>query len=323
MNCSTQSTKIILFSKTIYNFANHAKDFLETILADEFLSDSLLKWELLQPRLKEWREEFPELRAPRRLLVERTLNLLGKQAIRNYVASVFILKLSDQLPKKSGDRLRIQPNDQVKFAIQAEQFVEHQGLPEAGLAFLAGYHFDLLRASLFIAKAPREALTFLDREWEDGLKRAHYASLLGTTTQSIAQGEWLFPVTMLIRLGRMLQVARSPKEQGSRSVSQWLKEQEKGWISPYLERAKENTLQEVSEVEWSALIVSVFELLPELSEALLLRERPYLLDSKNLKLLTLFEIIQQCDWNFPEPKREFRGNIPKNVRDQMQKKIRG
>jgi len=189
-------------------------------LGNEFLTHFILRWDLLQPKLKEWREEFPEGRAPQALLLERTLLLIGKQAARNYIASLAVLKIAGRLPRKKSDRFQIQPAETVKYALKAEAFAEENGLPESGMAFLAGLHFDLLKAALTAAQAPKEASSLIERDWEEWVKRAFYASLLGTRGHGIKKGETLFSLALLMRLGRVVQSARAPREVDAKYFSE-------------------------------------------------------------------------------------------------------
>ncbi len=299
----------------------HAEQLIPIVLENEFLTHFILRWDLLQPKLKEWREEFTEGRAPQSLLLERTLLLIGKQATRNYIASLAVLKITGRLPRKKSDRFQIQPAETVKYAIKAETFAEDNGLPESGMAFLAGLHFDLLRASLTAAQAPKEASTLIEREWDEWVKRAYYASLLGTRSHGIKKGETLFSLTLLMRLGRVVQAARAPRELETKSFTTFIKGFDERWISPFLERKRERGSFEFTELEWGALLVATVNLAPQFVAPLLFREEPYLLGKESRDFESVCRLITESDWNFPVARREFRLDLPGGTREQLRKKI--
>ena len=290
----------------------YAKDLLPLFEGNPALASSILKWDSLQGKLGEWIAE-DAVKAPaasagagmagknatngilpgadtadERKLLLRALNLLGKSAVRNLVASREILRIGDALPRKAGEKLKINPKEQIPYALSAEEKSEATPgvLPE--VAFLVGYHFDLLRAALLRAKAPREAIQTLEREWPDFLKDAQFSVRLAATLRDFEEGGLVFSGSLLSQIGSIIMRAVHPGDLGDKSYREFAK------INLTVERADERRwLGEreafpILEREWALLLIREVGLFPELERLVRYVEDPwFFLEGRDLVLSDL------------------------------------
>src|SRR5690606_31287839 len=106
------------------NKERYAADLTPEVIANGAYAQFVLKVDFLQGRIKDWISEMPEGQADVRVLLERVFILLGKQASRNLIASIRLARLGNTLPKKKSERFSVNPKDQLKHGLYAEEFCE-------------------------------------------------------------------------------------------------------------------------------------------------------------------------------------------------------
>jgi hypothetical protein len=239
----------------------------------------LLQTDALQERLRSWEEE--EQANPRKnsVILERTLNLMGSQAIRNTVAAIRVNRIAEQgLPRKKSDKLILSSPDLLKRAIAAEDFCENERLGFGRDAFCAGLHYDLLSAQFNAKKASAEAKTELEAAWTQGWSTARAMHLLVSATKNFTHSRYAFGAGFLIHLGKPLMAITYPKERGDKSWGAFKKECEKYRSKSALAFSlfEKNTFP-VTHAELSSLMVSSFALFRPVEKAIFYYRQPQFL----------------------------------------------
>lgn len=261
--------------------ANHdlyPRDLAPAVWPNQAYTQFILKVDFLQTRVNEWVAESPEGQPNYKVIIQRIFTLLGKQASRNLVACVRLNRALGVIPRKSQDRMPLQPNEQLKHAIAAEEFCQSRDYAFSEVAFTGGLHYDLLLATMTRGKASRDALAAFPTQWAESLKTAHFAYELGSRMKSFKSNHTLFAAGLVMGIGKILMTAMYPKELAAKSWPGFLTECEKlktgRWL--YME-VQETKRFEVTHSELSALAVSYCKMLAPIEKAVRYYENPYYL----------------------------------------------
>jgi HD-like signal output (HDOD) protein len=298
--------------------AVYAKDLISVFEENPALVGAVLKWETLQSKLKEWVDEDPLKRVDERVLLVRSLNLLGKQSVRNLVASQEILRIQGALPKKQKEKFRLNPKDLIPYALSAEEKSELSPgvLPE--VAFLAGYHFDLLKAALIRAKAPREGIAAMEREWGEWLKDAQFSVRLASQLKKFEEGGLVYSGALLSQIGSVLMRTIHPSELEAKSYREFLKT-DLGKPPVDLNRLlTEKKRFEILEREWSSIFIREVGLFPELERMVRYFEEQYFFfDGKEI---VLSDVLSDALLNRKEKRARRRMSISEDLYESIRKK---
>lgn len=278
------------------NKERYAADFAPVVMENSAYSQFVLKVDFLQTRIKEWMSEMPEGQVNTRVLLERVFILLGKQASRNLVASIRLARLGNTLPKKKSERFSVNPKDQLKHALFAEEFCENRNYAETGLAFLAGLQYDLLMTAFTKAKASRDAMNGFVNHFPEAIRTAHFAYEIGSRMGSFPNSEYAFSAGLSLTLGRILAIALYPKDLGAASYAGFQAEIEKKnalkWMFADLEERRRFPVQPV---ELAAQAVWQLGFLRPIEPAIRFAKEPYLLKKTQPKLHALALLLRLAD----------------------------
>jgi hypothetical protein len=205
----------------------YAADLTPAVIANGAYAQFVLKVDFLQGRIKDWISEMPEGQANQRVLLERVFILLGKQASRNLIASIRLARLANALPRKKSERFSVNPKDQLRYALYAEEFCENRNYAETQLAFLGGLQYDLLQTAFTKAKASRDAMNGFENLYPESVRTAHFAYEIGSRMGSFPFSEYVFPAALSLGMGKILALALYPKDLGPKSYAGFQAELEK------------------------------------------------------------------------------------------------
>ncbi len=187
----------------------------------------LYKFNLLAERIETWAVEEEHNPERNRVILERTVGLLGKSATRNLAACIRLLRVQNGLPKKENDKFMLGPQDQLKYAIAAEELCQAGDMAFSEYAYEAGLHYDWLRAVLVYKKASKDTQGYLEKLWPEAIKTAKIAYALSTQMKSFELNHYVFGSALLMHLGKVLLSALYPKEMGEKSYAAFLTEVDK------------------------------------------------------------------------------------------------
>lgn len=252
----------------------------------------ILRVDFLQTRINEWIAESPEGQANYKVILQRIFTLLGKQASRNLVACIRLNRLLGVIPKKTQDRMPLQPNEQLKHAIAAEEFCQNKDFAFSEVAFTGGLYYDLLLASLTKAKASRDSLGAFQTQWAESLRTAHFAYEIGSKMKSFKGNDTLFAAGLLVGIGKILMTAIYPKELGAASWPGFLAECEKLKVGRWLHfELQEKKRFQTTHAELSSLFASYGKRLAPVEKAVRYYETPYYLKGRYPDLFIISAIL--------------------------------
>lgn len=256
--------------------AVYVKDYFPLIQERNELKQILLHFDPLKKKAKEWREEDPTLKRDKDIVLHRGLQLFGKQIIRNVFCSREIYRIKGELPhfeeedflnegsEKSGappksPQKSFNPNfkDCLTYAVSLEETMEpFSGIPTE-VAFLVGFYFDLLKASLFKIKDSREAQFYLETEWKPFLKRVEKKIEEASKDKTIQSAIDLFLMLCFSQLESVLMRAIYPKATSKYPYAEVSKKWEKTKVGhrEIIKRMEEKKLYTHSGKEWSLLFI--------------------------------------------------------------------
>jgi hypothetical protein len=267
-------------------------DLAQIIKANQSYSQLLRRMDLLQSRIAEWKAEDEKRADMGDVILDRIVSLLGKQATRNAGVCIGLHKLQGTLPKKESDRFNLTPQDQIKSALAAEGFCQEHNLAYSEIAYVAGLHYDWLKAIFVRNKAPKDALTALSAAWTEGFEAARIAYDLSRLVKDFKFDRMVFAAALLEPIGKSLIAALYPKDLAAASWSAFLSDCDK------FKTRKEEAFDAFEKVrfdptyrEASALIIQYFGLLSPIEMAVYFSQHPYFLKKANRDLYRLSGII--------------------------------
>ncbi len=200
---------------------NRAQDLLKPLMKNPLYGDLILKVDILQERINRWMADDSIEPHRHDLLLEKTLGLLGRAAIRNSLFCIRVQRISKLgIPIKKADRFLVTPREQIKCALLVEEFCEKHKLALSDQAYLAGLHFDWLRALAIANKATGDIKVYVDQTFKRALKAALIAYQLGSIAETTKYDSQVFAGTLLSWSGRVIQYILYPKDLEAKS---WFK----------------------------------------------------------------------------------------------------
>jgi hypothetical protein len=184
----------------------------EIIESNPIYSQYLQKLDILQEKIVQWREDFPEERTTERL-TRFIVVLLGPVAIRNAVLAIWINRHAGQgLPRKEGVPFLVLPRMQLRFALKISEYCDDNQVAHADVAYLGGLCFDWVAALLEkkggTAKSEKK---YLEEIFPDAVKTARIAYELAHIPEKMELSHLVFPAVLLTYLGKVLMAASFPK----------------------------------------------------------------------------------------------------------------
>lgn len=184
----------------------------EIIESNQLYSSYLQKLDILQEKVLQWREDFPEDRSTERL-TRFIVVLLGPAAIRNAILSIWINRYAGQgLPRKEGVPFLVLPRVQLRYALAVSDYCDDQQIAHADVAYLAGLCFDWV--STLIEKqggAIKSEKKYLEEMWPQAVKTARIAYELAHIPKKMSLSRYIFPSVLLVHLGKVLMAATHAK----------------------------------------------------------------------------------------------------------------
>ncbi len=240
----------------------------------------LQKIDILQEKVKKWKEEMPEDHSTARLTQFITV-LLGPDSTRNAVLAIWLGRHSAAgLPRKPGDPFLLLPRRPLKFATAAGDFCEENRISEKTLAQIAALSFDWL--ALLIEKKGGQAkaeLAYLDELWPAALKSGRIAHELAAVAGKLELSPYAFGAALQIELGRVLMALSFPKNPlGEGGYKNFLKHCDShGARSRLAQQVLESLKFPFTHAEAASLGASVIPLLSPAEKSIQFYLEPYLL----------------------------------------------
>ncbi len=256
-------------------------------------SDFILKMDMLSDRVGRWiNDDGIDANATAELL-EKALALLGRNSIRNACLCMKVFRASKSgLPRKKSDKLQLAPREIIKTAIMTEEFCDKLKLAMSYHAFLAGLHFDMLRALALSNKVSGDIKVYIDNVVKRALKAALIAYNLGATAANSKFDAEVFAATMLSWTGRILQYILAPKDLDTKS---WFKFEERtemlGDEADIAFRIREKTRFEWTHPELGAMWTVYCRIFSPIEKSIAYYQEPYLLKGKSHDLYDLASLI--------------------------------
>ncbi len=255
---------------------HYAIDLAGPIDRNPAYSDWILRTDFLQSRIKQWMSDAPEGQVQNRAILEKIFSLLGKQASRNLIACIQLNRIQGSLPRKAKDSFTAKPQEQLKYALAAEEYCTSREYASSDMAFLGGLQFDFLLANLVRAKASRDTQAAIATQWTESLKTAGYAyEIASKISGGFNQNDKVFPAALSIGIGKVLQIAHYPKEQGQSSYGAFVSEIDKLKTGKYFAALKEESKFEFAHWEWGSLFANFFRFLEPIEKAVYFYQKPY------------------------------------------------
>ncbi|MFZ9595273.1 MAG: hypothetical protein ACO3A2_04260 [Bdellovibrionia bacterium] len=253
-----------------------AQALAQILKSNPLYSESILAMEIIGPKVARWEEEEKENPKKNDILIDRVVQLLNKTGIRNSVAAIQLNRIRGQgLPRKKNDRFILDPKEQLRYALLAEEKCIDQDLPGSDQSFLAGYHYDLL-SNLYVArKAPKELLEMLDKSWAEGEKNAQVALEVASLLKSFYYTHFIVAACLLAPIGKVLMAEMFPKDLGEGSWGSFTKLCQKQERFTYLAQwIGEYRRFSITYADLSALFMSFARLLPSIELAVAFHNDP-------------------------------------------------
>ena len=252
----------------------------------------LQKIDILQSRINEWNSDEAKTVNKDRVILERIFTLLGKQASKNTVACVRLNRMMGVAPRKESERMALNPKEQLKLAIAAEDFCIDQKLAYSGMAYLGGFHYDWLTGLMNKNKLPKDAITYVTEVWNNSFKTARIAYDLSRQLKSFKYDHYVFPAALTMNIGKVFMSIAHPKELDGKSWAIFMQEMDKfGEKKPEAMALFEKKKFPFTHNEYSAVFVSWFQILSPVEKAIYHYQDPYYLKNLDIDLYRLAAIL--------------------------------
>jgi hypothetical protein len=259
-------------------------DMTPMVSANPFYTKMILSLSFLSEKLSQWEADGAGKPDHDQQLIGRIAGLMGKAATRNVIACIRLLRVTNPqaLPRKEGDRLTLTISQLISMAVAAEEFFQEQKIPHSDKGFLAGLHYDWLKAIMTAKKAPKDASTVLGDAYKEGQRLAQIAHEIGTRVEKLPNEQFLCAAAWVLPLGQALMAVRFPKGGGGPSWNEFQTECAKNPLNhkhPGLaERYLENRRFGVTHADLNALYVSAFGILAPVEKAIGFYRTPWYLE---------------------------------------------
>lgn len=208
--------------------ARSAQSLVAPILEGPGLKDSLYALKPLQERVAAWRaEENPDRPDLEEIVLTRVVNLLGKSATRNALLAAELRRVSIPAGARAAPSGGTTPQELLPYALQFEELCLEKQWPYPERAFLAGLHYDWLKALLAGQKASPDLRAYVEPCFKQGLHLARVAHELAARVGRLKHGGWAAGAGLLLPLGCELMAIAFPKSLGARSWASFAAESEK------------------------------------------------------------------------------------------------
>jgi len=255
---------------------HYAIDLAGPIDRNPAYSDWILRTDFLQSRIKEWMSESNEGQIKNRSILEKIFSLLGKQASRNLITCIQLNKIQGTLPRKAKDQFTAKPQEQLKHALAAEEYCSSREYAFSDVAFLGGLQYDFLTSVLTRVKASRDTQSAVAQQWVESLKTAGFAyEIASRMSGGFVHNDKVFSAALSIGIGKVLQIAHYPKEQGQSSYGAFLAELDKLKAGKFTALLKEEQRFEHPHWEWGSLFAMFFRFLMPVEKAIYFYLKPY------------------------------------------------
>lgn len=242
----------------------------------------LQKLDILQEKVKMWREEFPEDTGTERL-TQFIVALLGASVTRNAVLSIWLSRVATPgLPKKQGVPFVLIPRMQLRYALAGVEYCDENNIANSSdLAYMAGLCFDwtsaLMERKGGVVKSEKK---YVEELWSEALKSARVAYELSMIPKNLVLSRYAFSSTLLVYVGKALMAASFPKDPAKSGMNwkEFLKHCE-GHAEHALKAQMilEKRKFALTHSEIAALCASIFPLLRPAESAIRFYQEPYLL----------------------------------------------
>ncbi|MBC7691947.1 MAG: hypothetical protein H7222_09265 [Methylotenera sp.] len=253
------------------------------------------RMDLLQSRIAEWVAEDEKRLDMGDVILDRIVSLLGKQATRNAGVCIGLHRLSGTLPKKETDRFNLNPQDQIKFALTVEAFCQENSLAYSEKAYVAGLHYDWLKAIFVKNKTSKDAQTALSNAFTEGFEMARIAYDLSRLVKNFKYDHYVFSAALLEPIGMSLMSALYPKDLAAKSWSAFIADCEKfkGRKDDAFD-ALQSQRFDIRHHELSALVVNYFGILATVEKAVHFSKEPHFLKGADSDLYRLAAILSMA-----------------------------
>jgi hypothetical protein len=286
----------LTFRETIRLTADNAtsiESITNTIQTNPVYSSFFKALDILASRIATWEEEEKENPKKDHVLLERSVQLLNRSVTRNVIGALQLNRLRDAgLPRTKTDKLILAPREQLRYALLAEDDCLERELPGSELAFLAGYHYDVLLALYTTHKAPKEISTTLEKSWAEGLKAARLAATLASHFTAFHHHSYIYGASLVAPIGKVLMAELFPKELLASSWSQFIIQCEKFenrsqlalWVGEFRRFG-------MTYAELSGFVISFLTLFEPIESAVFFHSDPQNLIKKDTELYRLSALI--------------------------------
>lgn len=182
------------------------QSYIQKIVTNDAYCAFIQKLDVLAKRRAEWAAEIEERPDKDAIIVERLIRLLGRDSTRNVILSIHINRLAkEKLPHSDKDKLVLNPPDQLKFALLAENDRASSNKPGADIAFIAGWHYDIVLAAFRGRGIGSKALEKqAEAVFRESLREGKFAEALAEKMNNLELGKYSIASCLLLGLGRLL-----------------------------------------------------------------------------------------------------------------------
>lgn len=296
------------------------EDLFRIIQANQAYEQFFLRQELLQERIAQWKEDENNNEQLNSILLLRSLRLFGKHAARNSIACFSLNRVMRVgLPRKETDKFFISARDQIRFALEAEEYCQDQSMRGTDEAYIAGLHFDWLLGLMVANKVPKTVFSYIDLVWKDAMKSAKIAYELGGQISAFPFCNYLFGCGLLIHLGKILMAAVFQSKSGEPlSWTKLLAASEKYKLNnDYAFSILESKWFSVSHSELSSLLVSFGNYYRHLESAICFYQHPEMVQGQDPNLYILASILHLASTALKGKSEEKSQQNDQNESDQL------
>jgi hypothetical protein len=188
----------------------------EIIESNPIYSSYLQKLDILQEKVLQWREDFPEDLGTEKgteRLTRFIVVLLGPAAIRNAILAIWLNRHAGLgLPKKEGVPFLVLPRVHLRYALAISDYCDDQKIANGDVAYLGGLCFDWVAALLEKKGGTvKSEKKYLEEQWPEAVKTARIAYKLAHIPKKMALSRYVFPSVLLVYLGKVLMAASHAK----------------------------------------------------------------------------------------------------------------
>ncbi|MGK5088186.1 hypothetical protein WDW86_11560 [Bdellovibrionota bacterium FG-2] len=260
----------------------------------------LLMLDFLSKKVTQWKADDPEGIDNDEAIILRILGLLGKGPIRNLVASARMNRgRGTGLPKKQGEKMAIKPNEQLRFAIAAEDFCLERSFIHPEEAYNAGLHYDWILNILLTSGASKEIKKVVDGFYKEGLFIGKIAYEIARMVPSVKMDRYVFAVGLVLPLGRLLMDQLFPAGKTAGGQKPWPSFLADCEVYRPKKRQAIHSLEKsrfpILDNELAALYMTAFELLAPIEKAVFFYKEPYFLREGEPELFQLAMIVSVAD----------------------------